>query len=557
MIDMSKKKQGFVYGALILMLSNIIVKVVGALFKIPLANAIGDTSMGYFSSAYSIYSMCFLISTAGLPVAISRMIAASRAQKKGKEVDAIYRISLLIFVIIGLIGTAGLFFGADAIASVQGEPELAVCIKTISPIMFFICLVSSIRGYFQGCQNMIPTAVSQVIEVMGNLCLGLTAGILANRNGASPAVVAAFALAGVTLGIVLSAVYMVFAKWMGDRDRNEDDYLDGSCRSRKSLAKELILIAIPITISSSVLSLTSVIDSMLAVRRLGDACVGVSYFPIEAGTSVAVTLYGAYMAKAVTLFNLPPTIIYPFAISIIPAISSADAQKDEEKLKKTMDFTFRIVSVICLPCAIGLGVMARPIVDLLFSSEAVYLNASGTEFFSNDVAAPMLSILAAAILFSGLISVSGAMLQASGFAHLSIVSTCCGVAAKAITTWFLIPYVGHYGIPLSTLICYLIMFCFNMYFLFSRVHYRLSIRSILLRPLIAAVLCGVAAGASYFAARLVLPDSLATVAGILFAALVYVFFLFRLRGFEKDDVLMLPKGETILKLLTKLHLISA
>ncbi|MBR7165961.1 MAG: oligosaccharide flippase family protein, partial [Clostridia bacterium] len=121
---MAKKKQGFVYGALILMLSNLIVKIINALFKIPLANSIGDTAMGYFNSAYSIYATCFLISTAGLPVAISRMIAASRAKGRWKEVDAIYRISLLIFLAIGLLGTAGLFFGADAIASLQGAPGL-------------------------------------------------------------------------------------------------------------------------------------------------------------------------------------------------------------------------------------------------------------------------------------------------------------------------------------------------------------------------------------------------------------------------------------------------
>ena len=552
---MSQKKQGFVYGALILMLSNIIVKAVGALFKIPLSNVIGDTALGYFNSAYSIYSMCFLISTAGLPVAISRMIAAARAKNREREVNAIYRISLLIFLVIGLLGTAILFFGADLIAELPDEPELAVCIRTISPIMSFICLVSCIRGYFQGNQNMTPTAVSQVIEVMGNLLLGLTAGIFANRSGYSAPVVAAFALGGVTLGVVASAVYMSFAKWVADRDRRTDG--DSECRSKKSLAKELISIAIPITVSSSILSLTSVIDSMLAVRRLNEACVGISYFPIDPETPVAMTLYGAYMAKAITLFNLPPTIIYPFAISIIPAISAADAASDREKLKKTMDFTFRIVSVITLPAAVGLGVMAKPIINLLFSSGAIYQNGAGTVFYSNDVVAPMLTCLAAAIVFSGLISVSGAMLQASGYEKLSILSTCCGVAAKAVSAWVLIgiPSVGHYGIPLSTLICYLIMFSFNMFFIFRYVRYRLSFRKILMRPLLCSIACGVTAALLFILTGKALPHPVATLLSIFCAALVYVFLLFRLRGFEKEDVLMLPKGNWILKLLTKLHFI--
>ena len=248
---MSRNKQNFVHGALILMLSNIIVKAAGALFKIPLSNVIGDAAMGYFGTAYSIYSVCFLISTAGLPVAISRMVSSALAKKKNGEAEKIYQVSLLIFVVIGILGTAILFFGANALANITESPDLSVCIKTISPIMFFICLVSCTRGYFQGNQNMIPTAVSQVIEVMGKLGLGLFAGIFANRQGYSAPVVASFALSGVTLGVILSAVYMSFAKAVAKRDREVG--LADNPRSGKSIAKELIAIAIPITISSSII----------------------------------------------------------------------------------------------------------------------------------------------------------------------------------------------------------------------------------------------------------------------------------------------------------------
>ncbi|MBQ3074999.1 MAG: polysaccharide biosynthesis protein, partial [Clostridia bacterium] len=527
----------FVHGALILMLSNIIVKAAGALFKIPLSNVIGDAAMGYFGSAYSIYSVCFLISTAGLPVAISRMVSSALAKKKQGEAELIYRVSLLIFVVIGLLGTSILFFGANALAAVTESKELAVCIRTISPIMFFICLVSCTRGYFQGNQNMVPTAVTQVIEVMGKLALGLFAGIFASRQGYSAPVVASFALSGVTLGVILSAVYMTFAK---------------------SIAKELISIAIPITISSSIMSMTSVIDSMLAVKRLNEACVGIHYFS-DNMKELAMALYGAYMAKSVTLFNLPTTIVQPFAISIIPAISGADAQGNRDALKKTVDFTFRIVGVICLPCAFGIGILSKPIVNLLFSgNKEIFTNAAGTPFFSNDVAATMLSIVAPAIAFSGLITVSAAVLQASGHERKSILSTCCGVVTKAVSIWILIgvPGIGHLGIPLSTLLCYLVMFLFNMFFLSHFLHYRLNFRKTLLIPLIAAALCGATAGGVYlltasFSAKL------ATLLGILCAVPVYLIVLFRCGGFKKEDVLQLPKGEMILKLLTKVRLLKA
>ena len=554
---MSRNKQNFVHGALILMLSNIIVKAAGALFKIPLSNVIGDAAMGYFGTAYSIYSVCFLISTAGLPVAISRMVSSALAKKKNGEAEKIYQVSLLIFVVIGILGTAILFFGANALANMTESPDLSVCIKTISPIMFFICLVSCTRGYFQGNQNMIPTAVSQVIEVMGKLGLGLFAGIFANRQGYSAPVVASFALSGVTLGVILSAVYMSFAKAVAKRDREVG--LADHPRSGKSIAKELIAIAIPITISSSIMSMTSVIDSMLAVKRLNDTCIGVSYFTSGNMSELAMAIYGAYMAKTVTLFNLPTTIVQPFAISIIPAISGAGAKGNFEDLKKTVDFTFRIVGAICLPCAFGIGVMAKPIVHLLFSgNKELFTNAAGTVFYSNDVAGTMLTLIAPAIAFSGLITVSAAVLQASGHERKSILSTCCGVLTKALTIWILIgiPSVGHLGIPLSTLLCYLVMFSFNMFFLSHFLHYRLDFKKTLMIPLIAAASCGATAGGVYL---LIAPLSakLGTLIGILCAVPVYLILLFRCGGFKKDDVLQLPKGQTILKLLTKVHLLKA
>ena len=259
-----------------------------------------------------------------------------------------------------------------------------------------------------------------------------------------------------------------------------------------------------------------------------------------------------------TFFNLPTTIITPFAISIIPAISSAGAEGNVSALKKTMDFTFRIVSVICLPCAFGLGVMAKPIISLLFSNPEIYRNAEGGLVYSNFLAAPMLSILAPAILFSGLITVSAAILQASGYERKSILSSCCGVATKALAVWTLVslPRIGHYGIPLSTLLAYLVMFCFNMYFLSHYLHYRVSFRKILLKPLICACLCGGSAAIVYIALKSSLPGMIATVLAVLVAALVYLISLFRLGGFGKEDVLMLPKGAMVLRVLTRVRLVK-
>ena len=569
---MSKRKQGFVGGAMILLLSNIIVKIVGALFKIPLSNVIEDVAMGYFNVAYHIYATFFLISTAGLPVAISRMIAAAKAKARGKEVERIYRVSLVLFIVIGLIGTACLFFGAELLAKLSENPEVAICLKTISPIMFFICVASCVRGYFQGLQNMTPTAISQVVEVMGNLCIGLTLGYWAHKNGYPDNQVAAFVLVGVTVGVILSALYLLFAKAIAKRDKESGLLENEEVRSGKAPTWELIRIAIPITVSASVLSLNSVIDSIMAVQRMESVGVGLDFVrSLVKDGETAMAVYGAYSAKAVTLFNVPPTIAYPFAISIIPAISAALARNDHGELKRTMDFTFRIVTVICLPMAVGMGVMSRPIIDMLFTDRGLFETAGGAVVTSNQFSAVSLSILCVAILLSGLVSVSGAMLQAYGHEQKSIISTALGVLVKFVTVYFFmtVPFIGAYGIALSTLACYVVMFTFNMIFMLCFVKYRPGIRKIFLRPFLASALCGGSAMGVYLLLKLIIPAEIAnigrfsvsavisTVGGILVGAVVYVISLFLLKGFEKDDVLQLPKGEKILKILVKFHLLKA
>ncbi|MBR5295515.1 MAG: polysaccharide biosynthesis C-terminal domain-containing protein, partial [Clostridia bacterium] len=251
----------------------------------------------------------------------------------------------------------------------------------------------------------------------------------------------------------------------------------------------------------------------------------------------------------------PTTIITPFAVSIIPTISGSLGNR--ENLKKTMDFTFRIVSMICLPCAFGLGVMAKPIISMFFSNSEIFRDVQGTVFLSNQIAAPMLTILAPAVAFSGLITVSSAILQASGHEKKSILSTLCGVGTKAVTVLVLVgtKAVSYFGIPVSTLLSYLVMFCFNMFFLSHTLNYRLSFRKLLFKPLCCAILCGVTAGASYALLIQVLPNTLATIGGILIAGLVYALALFLTKTIQKEDLLFLPKGEKLFNILNKLHLI--
>lgn len=543
------RKQSFVHGAVLLMASNIVVKLLGAVFKIPLRNLVGVDAMAYFNSAYSFYVLFYMISTAGLPVAISRMVAAANARGNAGEAKRIYKVSMAMFVAIGAVGTAIMVLFSKKFAASTGiGDDLYLSIIAIAPTLFFICITSSYRGYFQGLQNMIPTSISQVIEAVGKLVIGLIAGYIAIKAGCSNAEVAAYVILGVTVGVVANTLYLGIAKAVPVNNQLNVNP-DMTPRTRGQISAELIKIAIPITISSSIMSLTNVIDTLVVVNRLVD--IGIS-------TELARAYYGSYTSSAVTLFNMPPTLIYPFAISAIPALSASFANKDFAKSKATAESTFRIASLIALPCALGMSALSTPIINLLFRDEDIGFAADGSVITSNGVSGPMLSILAVAIFFIGMISVTNSILQAYGKEMTTIVSTCAGIAVKFITSYLLIgmPQVGVYGISLSTMLCYLTIMCFNVFFMVRFTGIVPGIRKIFLKPFVASVLCAAGAiGSHFLLEKTPLAGKLSTVVSILIAVVIYAVVILLIKGLDREDVAMLPGGDKISAVLIKHNLI--
>ncbi|MBQ9545546.1 MAG: polysaccharide biosynthesis protein [Clostridia bacterium] len=543
---MKETKQTFVRGAFILIFANIAVKVIGALFKIPLTNIIGVRAMSDFNQAYSYYALFFMISTAGLPVAISRIIAAANARGNRREVEKIYYVAMRLFLIIGFVGSLILAIFSGVIANAVAVPELWQCILAISPTLFFICLTSACRGYFQGMQNMIPTAVSQTIEASGKLVIGLAAALWAKSRGWSDAQMAAAALAGITVGVILSFTYCLVTKRSVQRALGEIPPM--KVRSSKSITKELIRIAIPITVSSSIMYLTTVIDSTMVISRL----IGIGY-----DKEIAQKFFGSYTSMAVTLYNLPPNFVNPFAISLIPQISANIARGAVKATKRVMDSTLRICSTIIMPCAFGMGALSERILGLLFRNEELTVDAEGKLIGSVPLAGGLLKVLAVSIFLVSIIYVTSAMLQATGNERLSIISAGAGIFTKLISSYILlgIPRLGIYATPISTDLCYGVILIMNTFFLVKTTGYRPSVRRIFLKPLIAGVAC---AASAIFAAWLFdkfLPAKLGTILAILFAGAVYLAVLFIIKGVNRRDVSLLPKGEKLVALLDRFRLI--
>lgn len=560
----TQRKQNFVFGALLLMISGIICKLIGAFFKVPLTNMIGDTGMGYFSSAYSIYTVLFTISTAGIPVAISRIISSYIVKKDKAAVAKTYSISMSILICFGVIGFSIMFFFAPQLAEkVLNNKGAVYSIKALAPTLFFICLESALRGYFQGHQNMTPTAVSQIIESVGKLFIGILGALYALNRGFKLELVSAFAIIGIGIGAALSCIYLIISKY----SYKSYDYgiPDKALKkpTTKAILIEIAVIAIPITLSSLVLSIANLIDSTVIMR-----CLQNSGLTLEAAKALIANnenfnmlkmtdneiiaeasniLYGNYTSLAVTMYNLPLVLLTPLSISIIPVLSEAFTKKDKTKINEITDSAFRIQSVVSLPCSLGLCVLSYPALCVLYKSSPA------------QMAAPLLSILSISIFFIAMVSVTNAMLQSLHKQWLPIISMAAGVLVKFIFSYILIsiPEINIYGAPISTLACYFTAMLVNFFFMAKYAKCVPSIKKVFLKPFIASAVCAAAALGSYsILVKFASESRIITVLSILIAAVIFLVTLFLIGGLEKNDILLLPKGEKIYKILLKLKAIK-
>lgn len=521
------------------MAASIIVKVIGALFSIPLTNLYGAEGTGIFNVAYYIYTAMFIISTAGLPVAVSKMVAEAKALGRIKEARRIGKVALIAFTVIGLFFTLVMIFGVDLFMDLAKNSMAREAVLAVAPTIFFICIVSAIRGYYQGLSNMIPTAFSQVIEALGKLIFGLGLAYYLMNRGFGIEIVVAGAIGGVTIGTVLSAAYIVFVRCRDavfDKNHTTEDYDNEICRSGKSILKRLLVIAIPITIGSSVLSLTNLIDTFLVLRRLQEGCMMTDVY--------ANYLYGAY-GMAVKLFNLPQTVIVGIGVSVIPGISAALAKVEENRSRLLTESAFRLTGLLAFPCAVGLAVLSKPIMSLLYFNQIE----------DAAVAAPYLVYLTPAVFFVAMVTVTNAVLQASGKIWIPVITMSVGGIIKLVINWILVgtPAINIAGAPIGTCLCYGTISVLNLVYIWLKI-VKYSPLKVFVKPLISAGIMGVFAYLVYKPIVVILGGSLlmnavSLMVTIGLSAVLYLLMLIATRALPKEDILMLPKGEKITKLL--------
>lgn len=527
------KEQNYLHGAAILTAGVVIMKILGAIYKIPIGNLLGDDGYGLFISAYNVYSVFLMLATAGLPVALSRMI--SEAHTRGRQMQArrTFSVAFWTFFALGAVSTAIMFLFPDWLAGILHNPDTSLSIRALAPAVLLVCLTSAFRGYAQGHENMIPTTVGQVLEVLVKVVVGLVLAWYFVSHGFEKTIASAGAIFGVTVGSLAVLLYMYVYKVRNYRiiPVAEPDVPD----SRGEIFKNLVKIGIPIALGSIVLSFINLLDSGLCMARLQDAA-GFSY-------NQAKVLYGVY-GKAQTLFNVPAAFITPLTISVVPAIAAKIVLGNKKEAAKISEDSLRISMAMCLPMGVGLAVLADPIMKIIYPGA----HESGTL---------LLCLLGIASIFVCFSLMTTAVLQASGREKLTAYSIIAGGLVKITVNWFLvgIPELNIYGAPIGTLCCYVTMCVLNLIFIARSFDKSPSAVNVFLRPGIACFIMGVAAYAVYYAGALVLNyDSklyMAAVmcASIAIAVVVYAVAAIKMRAITAEDMKLIPKGEKIARLL--------
>lgn len=386
---------------------------------------------------------------------------------------------------------------------------------------------------------MSPTGVSQFIEASVKVAIIVALSLWARKQGYDDYVVAAFAILGVTIGVFCGMVYLYIKKlFFKEKDYNFEylEFENDECKTTKQILKELFLIAIPITISSSVLSLTTILDTLMIQRRL---------LSFGLNPELVKLSYGNYTTLVISMFNLPTILLYPIANALVPLITATREKNDIEATERMRSLSIRVIMMIAFPCAVILGVFSYPIYHLLMFQEA-----------SAKMSAPWLSVAAISVVFLGLIASTNVFLNTAGHQKLPIISMIVGAGVKLISNYLLLGTIGIYGAPVSTVLCYLSAASLNIYFTIKYVGKLPNIRKSFFLPFIISIISVCISAEVYIFSSMILPDRISTVISLILTFILYIIFILKTKTITKEEISMLPKGEKITNILMKCKILT-
>ena len=537
----SSKNQNFLHGAAILTVAVIIIKILGAIYKIPLGNILGKDGYAHFNVAYNLYNVLLNLSTAGLPIALAKMVSEANSLDHHNQVKRTFSVAVWTFIVLGIIWSAVMLLFPIELAAFMGDVQASQSVLALAPAVILVCIMSAFRGYTQGLSDMRPTSVSQVIEVAVKVVSGLAIVIILKNASYSLPIMSAGAISGVAAGSLVACIYIgvVAVKRMRSEQLRYSgtDTAEQEADSRAKTLGRLLKIGIPIALGSCVISVITLINTKLIYNRL-QAGAGFNY-------ETANSMFGEY-SMTLPLFNLPAAIITPLTISVIPAISGFLAKKQYGEAKNVVESSLRISTIIALPMAVGLSVLSTPVIRSLYSD-------------SSELGGGILAILGAASFFVCLALMTTAILQASGRERLPMVTMVVGGALNIAINWYLLGRqdINIYGAAVGTLICYIIMSGLNLVFLMTKLPEKPSLGRVFFRPAVNCALMGASAWIMYPAALKILGAGvdptrketlLALFAAVAVGVIVYAVLTIVTGAITINDMKLIPKGEKVAKL---------
>ena len=536
----------------ILAMASMIVRVIGLLYRAPLTAIIGDEGNGYYGTAYNIYTIILMVSSYSMPSAISKLMAQKLAVGEYRNANRVFRCALMYGVLVGLVVSGLLFFGARFLV-----PDVAVCVlQVFAPTVFLFGILGSMRGYFQARGSMVPTSVSQILEQLANAVVSIAAAWLLMQTavGADPTRRAQLGAMGSALGtgagVLIALLFMVFCFRRSKEGRKAEILSDATGKEEKYriFLRDTILVITPFMLSGVIMNLTTSLNQTIYMRMLIDLK--------GAGETATTTLYGIFSNKAVVISNIPISIATAVSSAIIPGISAAYARRDETGARRQVGNAIRITSIIAIPSAVGLAVLARPITMLMFP-----------QMESLELASSLLSLLAVTVIFYSISTITNAALQSIGRMNLPLVSAGIALVVQTVFLVLLLRFtdLDVRALVLVSILYSVMIFAVNQYYLRRFLGIRQDVRRDYLQPLVCAALMGAAAKAVYYLVSMAaepmrnLPKGFyfhnlaATAAALLAAVLVYGYTMVRSGTIRRKDLLSMPKGQWLVRLMEKLH----
>lgn len=539
----TKKGTSFMKNVLILMFAQIMVKILGLAYKFVITNfeGFGDTGLGYYSAGYQIYSLLLALSSIGIPSVVSKLVSERIAKGDNKGAQRIFKICMAFFVGIGIILSLGLFIGAEYIATtIYDVADTKYVMQVLAPAIAFVSASAVFRGYFAGMNDMKPTSYSQIIEQLFNCVLSIT--FVYALLGREPYIMAAGGNLSTTLAIILTFVYLIIyykkrKLKIDPKQKSEEEDLTAA-----KLLKKILIISIPVTISSIISVVSPLIDTATVSRCIQAAFANM--YPVKEQLEALAMSKNGILSKVDTLVNLPIAVNVAFSTALVPAISGAIAQKDMTTASKRMTFSMFASLLIVLPCAAGFISLAQPILNLIYPTAS-----DGAE---------VLMVYAIAMIFIALNQTINGGLYGLNKTYIPAIALIVGIIIKFVLNIVLIsnPNIEIMGAGISTIICQFVAFLICAISLQKNIKLHLKCWRMVIAPIFASIFMGVC---TYFinqGLNTMIGQNMSTIISIILGAVIYIITIFVLKILKKEDIMMIPFGTKIYAVLVKLRLAS-